>query len=194
MRNGLGQLVHHQRDELGAVDVYADGELRYLTFGNHVEQSCVDLGRPERPRHLYTQAMVLALALRPAANALLLGLGGGGLAHALLAADPQLHIDAVEQRQAVIDIAHLYFGLPDLPRLQLHCADARLFVQTTATRYDTVYADLYLAEGAHGDQADTGFLATCRERLAPGGTLVLNQWCNSYGESEILLRMSLRQH
>ncbi|MCP4992477.1 MAG: spermidine synthase, partial [Gammaproteobacteria bacterium] len=62
-----GKKIYHCTDEWGAISVFQDAGMRYLSFGNDVEQSCIDINTPERLCHNYTQTMMLGflLAERP---------------------------------------------------------------------------------------------------------------------------------
>lgn len=184
--DGLGDLVFVGADEHGRIHVYQDGRLRYLTFGNQVEQSCMDLAAPARPVHVYTQGMLLALLLvGRARRCAVLGLGGGGLVRALRAADAAIDVTGIEQRQAVIDVARQWFALTDGRHCRSECADALDFLQRPGPQFDLLFADLYLAEGMHPDQLADSFLAAALARLAPGGALVLNQWASQYRDNRI---------
>lgn len=177
----LGELIFRVADEQGEVHVYQDARLRYLTFGNQVEQSCVDLDRPARLQHVYTQAMLLALLLVDGPrDALLLGLGGGSLARALRAADRGIWIRGIEQRAAVIDAARAYFRLPDDRRFDVVCSDAADFLAVDSGYHDLIFADLYLATGMYPQQASAEFLQLCRGRLTARGVLVVNLWASDY--------------
>lgn len=183
-RHPLGRLVAQLQDRHGPVTIYQKGRHRFLTFGNSVEQSCIDMSTPYRLEHVYTQAMMLGLVLKPdAASALLLGLGGGSLALALGHARPRLRIDAVEYRQAVIDAALTHLQLDGQPHLRLHCTDAIDFITSDHRHYDLIMLDLYLAEGVHPAQTQAQFLKDCRTRLRPGGIVLANQWCSEFRDS-----------
>jgi hypothetical protein len=174
----LGRIVARREDTCGPVEVRELGQHRFLTFGNAVEQSCCNTAQPWRLEHVYTQAMVLGLLLHPApSSALILGLGGGSLVRALRHAAPDLNLTAVENRQAVIDLAIEWFDVDSNdPQLRLHCADAADFVAGTQDRFDLIFADLYLAEGAN--------LAHTRERLTSHGLLLLNAWCSEFRDAQ----------
>lgn len=180
----LGELLARVRDAQGEIQVYGHGSLRTLTFGNAVEQSRIDLDHPERLVHVYTRAMLLGLLLaaRPT-RALVLGLGGGSLVQALLAADPVLAVDACEARALVVEVALEHLALPRTERLEVCVADALAHVQTTTRRYDLILADLYGAEGMHPDQDNGYFLHACAQCLRRGGLLVSNHWCGSFADS-----------
>jgi len=182
----LGRIVARREDGCGPVEVRELGQHRFLTFGNMVEQSCCNTARPWRLEHVYTQAMMLGLLLRPdPGSALILGLGGGSLVRALRHAAPELGLTTVEHRQTVIDLAIEWFGVdPEDPQLRLHCADAADFVAGTQERFDLIFADLYLAEGAHPVQTRIDFLDHTRERLARHGLLLLNAWCSEFRDAQ----------
>lgn len=180
----LGEIIHEACDAEGLVHVYQRAGLRYLTFGNQVEQSCLNTARPHSPEHVYIQAMVLAAVFAPQARrALVLGLGGGSLVRALRAARPALMVDAVERRQVVVDVAASHFGVVAGRRLRIHCNEAADYMAASAQRYALVFADLYLAEGMHPSQVDRDFLAACSMSLDPNGLFVANHWCSEFRDS-----------
>ncbi|MGB0723413.1 MAG: spermidine synthase, partial [Gammaproteobacteria bacterium] len=164
----LGPVIAQRVDEDGPVRVHELEGHRYLTFGNRVEQSCIEIARPHRLAHAYTQAMMLSLPLRPdPAHALVLGLGGGSLVRALHHLDPGLAITAVERRPAVIALAGECLGLETGPHLSIHQAEAETFIAESGDHYDLVMVDLFLADGAHPAQGERDFLENCRARLSP---------------------------
>lgn len=177
----LGSLIHIADDEDGEIHVYQDDRHRYLTFGNQVEQSCMDLANPARLVHVYTQAMMLALLFgTEPRDALLLGVGGGSLARALRRVRPGMRITGVDAREAVIDTARSHFELPTDKNLRVVRQDAREFLGQRSRGYDLIFADLYRADGVHPDQGDEGFLRLVRSHLSPVGILVTNQWASEY--------------
>jgi len=182
----LGELIHQVKDGEGLVSVYQRKKHRFLTFGNAVEQSCINLNAPHQLEHIYTQAMMLSLLFcADIRNGLLLGLGGGSLARALQHARPRIKIHAVEYRQTVIDAAQRFFELQTSQYLQLHCAEATAFIRSDTHHYDLIFADLYLADGAHNAQKDQSFFADCRQRLSKNGLLLTNLWCSEFQDSQI---------
>ncbi len=172
-----GEVVCRRRDEFGPVTVHQDHNLRYLSFGNEVLQSCVDITRPVSPVFEYLRAMLLGLVLKPQpAKILLLGLGGGSLASALLVAQPRARILAVEQRPLVVELAHQWFALPSHPRLGIRVGDADQYLRETSGSCNLLFTDIYHAEGMDEAQATVEYLAACRARLEPGGLVVCNYW------------------
>jgi spermidine synthase len=180
----LGSLIYRTADDEGEIHVYEDRRFRYLTFGNAVEQSCLNLARPARLEYAYTQAMLLPLVFgRDVRRLLLLGTGGGSLARAMRAADRGFRVLGVDRRQAVLDVARAYFHLPDDRHFEAVCQDADDFLQSHEGLHDLIFADLYLAEGMYPGQIADGFLRLCRERLTEDGVLVVNQWASEFQTS-----------
>lgn len=177
----LGELIHRQDDAEGVITVYQDHQLRYLTFGNYVEQSCLTLDQPYRLEHAYTQAMILSLLLKDdIRSALLLGLGGGSLVRALHHAYPKLKVNAVEYRQAIIDVALKFFELGENKNLKFHCEDAQQYLKGSDSLHDLIFADLYLPDGVHDAQLSVEFFAQCQRHLTDSGILIVNQWSSDY--------------
>lgn len=177
----LGGLIFRTIDDEGEIHVYQDACFRYLTFGNAVEQSCLDLTNPVRLEHVYTQAMMLGLLFNPDARRIaLLGMGGGSLARALRAASRGARILAVERRAAVFDVARTYFDLPDDRRFITVCDEAEGFLRSQSGLHDLIFSDLYLAEGVYPGQVASGFLQLCREQLSDDGVLIINQWASEF--------------
>ena len=179
--NDLGKLIYRHDDEIGPITVFAKQHLRYLTFGNKIEQSCVNLVQPHRLEHAYTQAMLLSLLLSTnPRNVLILGLGGGSLLRALHFAQPKLAIHAIESRQSVIDVAREHFSLPDSPKVTYHCIEAEFFLDETNQAFDIIFSDLYLAEKVHESQQSLSFYQNCYEKLPENGLLTVNQWSGEF--------------
>jgi len=166
--------VYRTRDTYGEILIFDVGKWRILTFGSIFEQSCIQLDDPALLVHEYSQAMLLPLlAMRPD-HITMLGLGGGGFVHALLQAVPHAHIDIVELRQAVIDVAYSHFFLSRTDYISVYCRDAGDFVKETKTTTDLILCDLYDEYDASALQLDEKFYARCKRILKPSGWLALN--------------------
>ncbi len=163
-------------DEFGVVQVVESGDYRFLEFGAEVEQSCCYVPDPCWLEYDYTRAMLLgALLCGEPQRALFLGLGAGTLTMACLRLFPQLVAEAVEIRPAVVQLAREFMGLVEDPRLHIRIGDATVEVARSEP-VDVVFVDLYTDEGPAAAHLATGFLRQCREKLRPGGWLVINQW------------------
>jgi spermidine synthase len=120
------RILYQTQDAFGSLVVAQESQERFLTFGNSIHQSSLNLAQPEQPVFDYLRKMFLSFALVPAPkHILLLGLGAGGLARAIHHHFPQVTITALELRESLIDIARAYFDLPSL--IEVHCQDAQDF-------------------------------------------------------------------
>ena len=172
-----GKEIYRTTDEFGAVQVFDDGERRYLSFGDDDEQSCVLKAQPQVPQYDYIRAMLLPLLYRRPRDAVLLGMGGCALATFLFKHYPSLTLRAVELRPAVIEIAHGFFGLPADPRLTVVAQEAGDFVRTPGhAPTDLLLVDLYDADGMDERYFQPWFIDVCAELVTANGWLVINCW------------------
>lgn len=188
-----GREIYRGYDDLGPVQVFDDGNRRFLAFGDHDEQSCLLKADFAQLQHDYTQAMLLPLLFAQPRRALILGLGGGALVHCLHRHVPGLKLQVVELRELVIRTAQRYFQLPRSKHIELICDDAGLFLEDDSQpRVDLLFSDLYSAEGLDLQQTQQWYIELCARRLKPDGWLVLNCWKQHRGEQEML--QALRAH
>ena len=106
-------------------------------------------------------------------RALILGLGGGTIAHLLVRRFGAVPMVGVEADAEVLALARSQFGL-DLPSLAVVEGDALAYVAACAERFDYVCVDLY-----RGGELERGVLArpvlrAIKRLLAPGGLAVFN--------------------
>jgi spermidine synthase len=123
----------------------------------------------------YWAAMLPARAPR---RALLLGLGGGTVAHLLAQRFPGVQLVGVERDETVLVTARLELGLDDVPGLSIALADAFTWVPTAALReqgaYDLICLDLFQAGRLAPGTLVRDFLRQVAALLAPEGTLAVN--------------------
>jgi len=105
-------------------------------------------------------------------RALLLGYGGGTLAHLLLRRFGPLPIVGVDDDPRVLALAPALLEVPAC--VELVCLDALAYVQGTVGRFDYVAVDLF--RGGETPRAMFGrpFLRRLRALLTPGAPLVVN--------------------
>ncbi len=193
----LGRELHRRYDEFGPILVFDDGNKRYLSFGTADEQSCQLNSAPLQLQHEYARAMAAVLVQFPVhalpEHITLLGTGGGTLAATLHHLLPQVHIQAVDLRAAVLQVAYQYFSLPRGPRLITHCCDAADFLrQADANVCDLLIADLYQADGLDPLVLQADFLDACQRHLNTRGWLVLNLWKEHREQTDCLRQLKLR--
>ncbi len=165
--------------------VQESGGIRSLHFGTVSKQSSVDPAAPHRLVLPYTRLLTAALLFRPSPRRiLLLGLGGGALAHFFLHYFPEVRIDAVEHWPEVVAVARDFFVLPvDHPRLTVRLLDAAELLADPGERppegWDLIVADAYNAAGPATPTIVREFYAHCWQALAEGGVLAANLWSSS---------------
>lgn len=110
--------------------------------------------------------------VRPA-RALLLGLGGGTIAHLIWRRFGPVRIVGVENDPAVARLARSAFGL-DVPSLTLIEDDAFVYVEHDQPPYDYVAVDLFAQDAVPRRVFSRPFLRRIRALLTPGGLAAIN--------------------
>ena len=87
---------------------------------------------------------------------------------------PDTRIDAVEIDGELTKIGKRWFGLRDRPGLRFHAADARPFLRASDERYDAIFIDAYRQPYIPFYLATREFFELVRDRLAPGGVVLIN--------------------
>ncbi|CAN5598365.1 fused MFS/spermidine synthase [soil metagenome] len=86
---------------------------------------------------------------------------------------PGTRVDGVEIDSELSEIGRKYFDMTN-PRLELHHEDARPFLRRTDARYDVISVDAYRQPYIPFYLATKEFFELVRERLTPGGVLIVN--------------------
>ena len=166
--------VYEQDSFYHHIRVMESGDTRFLRFDNSW-QSGMYLRDPFATRFEYTDFFHLATALQPGLRkALFIGLGGGSAPKAFWRLYPQLEIDVAEIDPEVVRVAREYFKLPDEPRLRVHAADGRLFLDGSRERFDLIVLDAYYADAVPFHLTTREFFRLAADHLAPGGVLAIN--------------------
>ena len=120
--------------------------------------------------------LTLPFTLRddPPRKVAMLGVAGGTVARAYAKYFPDTVIDAVEIDGELFEIGRRWFGLGDRPQLRLHTEDARPFLRRTGERYDFIFLDTYRQPYIPFYLATKEFFELARDRLAPGGAVIIN--------------------
>jgi spermidine synthase len=113
-------------------------------------------------------------ASAPPQRIAILGNAGGTTARAYARYFPSTRIDAVDIDGKLFDIGRRYFGLQPRPQLRMVAEDARPFLRRTSARYDAIFLDTYRQPYIPFYLTTREFFALVRERLAPGGTIIIN--------------------
>jgi spermidine synthase len=110
----------------------------------------------------------------PPGRIAILGNGAGTTARAYAHYFPETRIDGVEIDGELHDIGKEYFGLRERPQLELFTEDARPFLRRIDRRYDAIFVDAYRQPYIPFYLTTTEFFELAREKLNPGGVLVVN--------------------
>ena len=110
-----------------------------------------------------------------------MGLGGGSVVKFLLHHFPKCHIDVIEYRQDVVDVAQTYFNVPiNDPRLHIHVGDGYVFVQQhyyqADAGYDMLLVDAYDHIGMAASVGVQAFFDACAGVLTSQGVMSINLW------------------
>ena len=110
----------------------------------------------------------------PPGRIAILGNGAGTTARAYERYFPETVIDGVEIDGELHEIGKRWFGLRERPQLNLYTEDARPFLRRTDARYDAIFVDAYRQPYIPFYLTTTQFFELARDRLNPGGVLVVN--------------------
>ena len=86
---------------------------------------------------------------------------------------PRTRVDGVEIDSELSEIGRRYFDMNN-PRLHLYHEDARPFLRRIDARYDVISVDAYRQPYIPFYLTTVEFFETVRDRLAPGGVLIVN--------------------
>ncbi|HZI90693.1 MAG TPA: fused MFS/spermidine synthase [Thermoleophilaceae bacterium] len=110
---------------------------------------------------------------RPPRKVAILGNAAGTTSRAYEEFFPDTVVDGVEIDSELSEIGRRYFDMNN-PRLRLHHEDARPWLRRTEERYDVISVDAYRQPYIPFYLATKEFFELVRDRLAPGGVLIVN--------------------
>jgi len=109
----------------------------------------------------------------PPRRVAILGNAAGTTSRAYEEFFPDARVDGVEIDSELSEIGRRFFEM-DNPRLRLFHEDARPYLRRTDVRYDVISVDAYRQPYIPFYLATEEFFELARDRLAPGGVLILN--------------------
>jgi spermidine synthase len=121
-------------------------------------------------------------------------IGGGGFSgpQRFVREYPNVTVDAVELDPEVVSAAKQYFGLSESPRLNVHVADGREFLESTNRTYDVIVLDAYRKDRVPFHLTTVEFMRLARSHLDDDGTLVANVISASSGSGSEFYRAEYR--
>ena len=175
----------------GDIFVTERGTRRAMRFFSEdsVDQTLVDLARPERPVPAYLRAAALGLVL-PAQrrSGLLIGLGGGGFLRFLRRHWPRMSVDVVEIDPTVVALARRHFRFREGRHVRLLETDAVLHLSTSRKRYDFILLDAYDGPTLSPRLGTDDFFALTAASLSEGGIAAANISLRHRREENRMLR------
>lgn len=153
--------------------IYQNILFRWLKFDSEALQSVLNRWLPQKPELKYIKFLILAAQLLPN-DCCMLGLGGGGVAHALSPFLRQSKLVIVENNAEVIELAKGYFMLNRLKNIAVSHEDASVFMSKNACKFQHLLIDLFTANNFPAECSTEEFFAHCKQSLKPGGILAIN--------------------
>ncbi|MCY1042281.1 fused MFS/spermidine synthase [Corallococcus sp. bb12-1] len=148
-----------------------DEKLEFMPSRDYVH-STVYPGRPLKDQ--FTTAYANVGLSRGAGRYLILGTALGGVVSAILEANPQAKITAVEIDPLVMDLAQRYLPAMRSPNVRRVVEDARLFLREDTQEYDYIVVDIFSGEQIPAHCVSQEFFSLALARLAPDGVLQMN--------------------
>lgn len=177
----FGQLIHERESSYNYIQVIQQGDRRYLALNEgHAIHSIYN---PD-PADLLTGGpwdyfMIAPLLVAGASvdtvdNALLIGLAGGTVARQLTVAYGPIPITGVEIDPEVAAVGTEYFGLAEMPNLEVVVADGRYALRTSTERFDLIGVDAYRQPYIPFQLTTREFFQEMADHLTPNGVAVVN--------------------
>lgn len=155
------------------IRVFDNFFFRWLTFDSSALQSLLCRFMPRYGGLNYIHPLIFAAKQHPG-PCCMLGLGGGGVAHALAPLISDYGLTAVECHQEVIDVAATFFMTHSIPNFHTIHEDASVFVASTPQLFQHVLVDLFNANRFPESCNNEQFFAHCHRLLLPEGILAVN--------------------
>ncbi|BBP45172.1 hypothetical protein THMIRHAS_05450 [Thiosulfatimonas sediminis] len=184
-----GTIIHKARDQYGLIEVIENRTLRKLHFDSPVEQSCIFRDAPMTLNFEYQQKIVALVSEHfqqrnqpQGYRILMLGMGGGTMAHNLYHTLPNVQLTIVELRQIVIDVAYRFFHLPDVPEIESVQSDAIEYIAELADlenqihNFDCIIVDLFDAHGIPSELCEFAFHNDLQQCVKADGRIIYNLW------------------
>ncbi len=164
----------------GAIQVFQVGSTRKIKV-NNIDQS-VDHKSEIGKRLVWGRAIEVLKDEEPnLKNILILGLGGGTVAHLVAETFPGSEIVSVDIDPVMVDIARNYFDVDKIPNHRIIVDDAmRVVVEPetfnlSAGYFQAIYVDIFIGE-KYPDLGSSGnFISAVKKMAIPGGLIIFNR-------------------
>ena len=162
----LGQVMVADVTRKGA----GNQTIERILFVNRMGQTAVDKNTMVTRWNYITFAGSAASRLPEDSKVLLLGLGGGSVAGMLWNLKMKVH--AIELDSRIAGVARSYFALP--LEVQVTVDDARHYIETTGSKYDLVFFDVFKGETMPAHVLTLECFTQVKKLLNSGGMIIIN--------------------
>lgn len=185
------KLIHQATSKYNdRIEVYQIGNSKQLSVNGTVQSISWD--SPSARKRIWGRLAALIKEKSPhAKNILMLGLGGGTVAHLLTKDFPQVNLTVVEIDKVMVDIAKKFFDIDSIENLNLIVADAMRVCSEPEkfdlhqNTFDVVIVDIYCGD-KYPDLGKSGtFLSRLKWFVRSGGLVVFNRLY--LGEHQLLV-------
>ncbi len=187
----MPKIIFETDSELnGRIRIVDVGSTRKMVVGNTIQS--INPDSPACPK-LYWGQMSDSIKERftDIQNILILGLGGGTLAHLLSRAYPDVNITSVEYDEVMIQLAKEYFYVDKIPNHKIIHEDAlRIVVEPEENDITPSSLDLVVVDVLNGDKypdlGKTGnFISAVKRLIRPGGHVVFSRIYTEFFQEEV---------
>ncbi|HNU76227.1 MAG TPA: class I SAM-dependent methyltransferase [bacterium] len=187
----MPKIIFETDSELnGRIRIVDVGSTRKMVVGNTIQS--INPDSPACPK-LYWGQMSDSIKERftDIQNILILGLGGGTLAHLLSRAYPDVNITSVEYDEVMIQLAKEYFYVDKISNHKIIHEDAlRIVVEPEENDITPSSLDLVVVDVLNGDKypdlGKTGnFISAVKRLIRPGGHVVFSRIYTEFFQEEV---------
>ena len=174
-----GTLLHEQESTYNYIQVVEeDGAAKLILNDGHAVHSIYD---PDRlltggPWDYFMAGPLVVDGAGPETvqRAMFIGLAGGTGVRQLSAAYGPIRVDGVEIDPEIVEVGRDYFGLDEIPNLNVIVADGRYALRTSQETYDLIAVDAYRQPYIPFQLASKEFFDEAASKLTEDGVVVVN--------------------
>ena len=182
--------IYRSDDKNNPIEVWQKRDLRWLQFNKDGHQSAMQMQHPEQLVLNYQEVLLSCLQLHTKPQTiLLLGIGAGNLIQFLQHAAPEIHITAIDNNPAVVEVAKRYFKLPaENQNFKIIIQDAAEFVAGSQQQFDIILFDIYGENAIPEVFLTLDFYVNCQKCLQNNGLFSANFWCREEAQLDKLIK------